>query len=170
MTFNLISIIVIAAFLIKMIDGFRKGMVKEICSVVSLFVLCALAALITGGIRSYNTGKIVNVILAVILISLLSLVHHLIKLVLFSAKLVSKLPVIHLADKLLGGVFGVLEVAIAIWFVYMLTAVLDLGTVGKLILSYTADSPLLSWMYTHNYLVAIAKQFLGNVNLNILHG
>lgn len=168
MTFDLVTIIVVVIFLIKIIDGFRKGMVKEICSVVSMFVLCALASLIVGGIRSYNTGKILNVIAAVILISLLSIAHHLIKLVLFSAKLISKLPVVHFVDKLLGAVFGALEVAIAIWFVYMLTAVLDLGNIGKLILTYTADSSLLSWMYNHNYLVTIAKQVLGEIGLNLL--
>ena len=62
-----------------------------------------------------------------------------------------------------------MEVAVAIWFVYMLTAVLDLGVIGKLILSYTSDSRLLSWMYNHNYLVSIAKQFLGNIGLNLLN-
>lgn len=169
MTLNLITIIVAVVFLIKIIDGFKKGVVKEVCSVVSMFVLCALAALVVGGIRSYNTGKFLNVIIAVVLISVLSIAHHLLKLVLFSAKLVSKLPVVHTLDKLLGAAFGALEVTISIWFIYMLTAVLDLGTIGKLILSYTADSQLLSWMYNHNYLVSIAKQFLGNIGLNLLN-
>ena len=108
MTLNIVTIIVAVVFLIKIIDGLKKGVVKEICSLVSMFGLCALAALVVGGIRSYNTGKILNVIIAVVLISLLSIAHHLLKLVLFPAKLASKLPVVHTADKLLGAVFGAL--------------------------------------------------------------
>ena len=43
MTLNIVTIIVAVVFLIKIIDGFKKGVVKEICSLVSMFVLCALA-------------------------------------------------------------------------------------------------------------------------------
>lgn len=163
MTLNFVTIVVAVVFLIKFIDGFKKGVVKEVCSVVSLFVLCAFAALVVGGIRSYNTGKFLNVLIALVLITVLSIAHHLLKLVLFSAKMVTKLPVVHTADKLLGAVFGLLEVAIVIWFVYMLAAVLDLGAIGKMILAYTSDSKLLSWMYEHNYLVVIAQRLLENV-------
>ena len=149
---NILFLIVILLVAFKMYDGYKKGMVKEIVSFVSLLILAALVALIAGGISSYNSGKILNVIIAVVLLILLSIVHRVLSLVFFSAKLISKLPVIHSADKVLGILFGFLEVVIMLWTGYTLVMVLDLGAIEQLILSCTQENPVLSWFYRNNYL------------------
>lgn len=158
MNFLLLSVIVLAV--LKAIDGFKKGMVKEIISLVSLAVLCAVAALLAQGVSSYNDGKIFNVAVAVILLVLLGIVHSLLKLVFFSAKLLSKLPVIHFLDKLLGVVFGVFEVVLLLWMVYTLIMMLELGAVEELIISYTRENEALSWLYRRNYLAYFIENLL----------
>ena len=50
MNINFLLVIVIILALYKIADGYKKGMVKEIISLVSMAVLCAVAALIAGGI------------------------------------------------------------------------------------------------------------------------
>ena len=64
----------------------------------------------------------------------------------------TKLPVIHFADKLLGIVFGALEVILILWTIYTLIMMMDMGMIGQVILSYTEDSKILAWFYEHNYL------------------
>lgn len=148
--FLLIAVIILAVY--KVADGYKKGMVKEIISLVSMAVLCAVAALIAGGVSSYNSGKIFNVIVAAVLLLLVVTTHQLLKVVFFSAKLLSKLPVVHFVNKLLGVVFGVFEVVLLLWTVYTLVMMMDLGAIEQIIVSYTNESDLLVWIYKYNYL------------------
>lgn len=149
---NFLLVIVIIAAVCKIVDGYKKGMTKEIISFVSLIVLCIVGALIAGGINNYFDRKYFNVAVMVFLLALVGIVHHLLGMVFFSAKLVAKLPVIHSADKLLGSVFGVLEVVLILWTVYTLIMMMNTGAIGQVILSYTEDSKILAWFYQHNYL------------------
>ena len=157
---NALLLIVIVLAIYKVCDGFKKGMIKEIISLVSMLILAALAALIAGGVASYNSGKILNVIVAVVLLVLLSVVHNILRLVFFSAKMISKLPVIHSADKLLGVAFGLLELLIFIWVGYMLVAVLNLGAAEQFIMTQTQESPVLCWLYEHNYLAYFVTKYI----------
>lgn len=171
MNVNYLLVIVIILVLYKLFDGYKKGMVKEIISLVSMAVLCAVAALIAEGIGSYNDGRIFNVVVAGILLVVLLIVHQLLKAVFFSAKLVSKLPVVHFMNKLLGAVFGVLEVVLLLWTVYTLTMMLRLGAIGEIIISYTRESPVLVWVYEHNYLAYLVEILLAKFKFNIFfHG
>lgn len=152
MSINLMLIVVALAVVLKMVDGYKKGMVKEIISVISLVVLCIVGALVAGGVNSYFDGKFFNVFVMVLLLSLVGIAHHLLSLVFFSAKLVAKLPVISAADKLLGIVVGACEVILILWTVYTFVMMMDMGPIGQMILDYTVDSKILSWFYQHNLL------------------
>ncbi len=158
LNFLLIAVLILAIY--KVVDGYKKGMVKEIISLVSMAVLCAVAALVAGGISSYNDGKIFNVAVAAVLLVLLVIVHHLLKVVFFSAKLVTKLPVIHFVNKLLGAVFGVFEVILLLWTVYTFIMMMELGAVEQIIVSYTQESNVLVWIYEHNYLAYMIENLL----------
>lgn len=152
MDINILLIIVILVTVFKIADGFKRGVVKEIISLVSLIVLGTVAALLAYGIGSYNDGKFFNVMIVIILLALLGILHHLLSVVFFSAKLLSKLPVISFVNKLLGAVFGVLEVVFVLWVVYTLVMMLNMGSIGEVILSLTQESKLLSWLYKNNWL------------------
>lgn len=149
---NLLLIGVLVLAVINMILGYRKGMVKAVVSLVSLLILSVVVSLAAYGIGKYNDGKFFHVALVVILLAVLGLIHHLLSVVFFSAKLVTKLPVVHSADKLLGIVFGVLETVLILWTLYTFTMMMDLGMVGTLILSWTEENSLLTLLYHHNYL------------------
>ena len=62
MEINILLVAAAAAAIIKMIDGYKKGMIKEIISLVSMVILCVVAALLANGVSSYHDGKIFNVI------------------------------------------------------------------------------------------------------------
>lgn len=160
MSFNLLLIIVGIAMIVKAVDGYKKGMVKEIISLISMAILCAVIALLAGGISSYHDGKIYNVVVTAVLLGALGIVHHLLGLVFFSAKLISKLPVISFANKLLGIVIGVFEVVLMLWTVYTFAMMMDLGVIGQMILSYTEESQVLAFLYRHNYLAYGIEQLM----------
>ena len=167
-TINFLFLIVLGVALIKLIDGYKKGIIKEIISLVSLLVLCAVVALVAGGISCYQDKKILHVVVAFLLLGVLGVVHHLLGVVFFSAKMISKLPVVHFADKLLGAVFGVLEVLLVLWTIDTLVAMMDLGAFKTMYLSYTSDSELLTWFFEHNYLRYFVEQLIPDVDLRSL--
>lgn len=151
---NILLIAVVLFMICKIVDGYKKGMVKEIISLISLIVVCAVVALIASGLNSYWDKNYVNVVVAVILLIIIGIVHHLLGLVFFSAKVLSKLPIVSWLNKLLGMVFGVLETVLILWTIYSFIMFLDMGIIGQQLLIYTQDSPFLTWIYENNYLAA----------------
>ena len=158
MNINVVLIIMVIILAAAVADGYKKGMVRSIISLVSLIITCGVVALLGYGVKSYFDGSIFNVIAMVLLLCLVGLVRHLLNVVFFSAKVISKLPVVSFGDKLLGILFGVLETAVILWTVYILVMMLDIGIVGQMILDSTQDSKILSWMYENNYLAYFLEQ------------
>ncbi|MCM1568970.1 MAG: CvpA family protein [Roseburia sp.] len=149
---NFLLILFLGLLLIKIIDGHKKGMVREIISLVSLIVVSAVVALLAAGITSYTKGEMVNVVIAFFLLAVISIVHHLLGVFFFSAKVITKLPVVHWLDKLLGIVVGILETVSILWTIYTFSMLMDMGMIGEMIMEYTRESRILVWFYEHNYL------------------
>ena len=149
---NLLLIAVLILTVINVWSGYRKGMIRAVISLISLIVLCVVAVLVANGISGYNSGNFFQVVLVGILLGVIGVVHHLLGIVFFSAKLVSKLPVVHSVDKLMGIVFGILETVLILWTVYTFAMMMDMGMFGQLIRTCAGENRFLAWMYQHNYL------------------
>lgn len=154
---NIMVIIVLFLLVFKIVDGFKKGMVKEIISLVSLLIMCVVVVLIGAGLHSYMEKKVLGIVITILLLSLVGIAHHLLKVVFFSAKVVAKLPIIHTGDKLLGMVVGALEVLIMLWTLYTFIMYFELGMIGNLIIEYTEQSKLLTFVYEYNLLAPIVS-------------
>lgn len=162
---NILLIVVAVAALCKLVDGYRKGIVKEIISLVSMIVLCLVAGLIAFGAKGYMTGRISGVIIAVFLLCLIGIVHHLLGVVFFSAKVIARLPVIHFVDKLLGAVFGVFEVMLILWTIYtfiLMCNPIHTSAVAGIISAYTKESEILTWIYRHNLIAVGIEKIIGD--------
>ena len=157
---NIMVLIVLLFTVFKIAEGYKKGMVKEIISFVSLVVLCVVVVLISAGLHSYMEHQVIGVIIAILLLAVLGIAHHLLGVVFFSAKMISKLPIIHWADKLLGMVVGALEVILILWTLYTFIMYFQLGMIGNLILEYTGQSKLLTTIYEFNMLAPIVESVL----------
>lgn len=160
---NLMVLIVLFLLLIKIISGYKKGMVKEIVSFVSLVIMCIVVVLISAGLHSYMEKEVLGIIVAVLLLAVLGIVHHLLQVVFFSAKLLSKLPVISWGDKVLGPVVGALEVVLLLWTLYTFIMYFGLGMVGELVVEYTSQSKFLTWIYELNMLAPIVERVLAQI-------
>lgn len=160
MKINILLIVAAAAALFKLVDGYKKGMVREIISLVSMIVLCLVAGLIALGVEGYMKARVPGVIISVFLLCLIGIVHHLLGVIFFSAKVISKLPVIHFADKLLGAVFGVFEVVLFLWTIDTFLLMGSHSVIAGIIGEYTSDSRILDWIYRHNLLAGIIENII----------
>ena len=158
MNINLLQIILTVALLCMVMDGCKKGLVRSLISLISLLITCVVLFLLGNALSSYFDGKFFNLILTLLLLAAIGLVHHLLNVVFFSAKMITKLPIVHSLDKLLGIVAGILETVLIVWTIYAFNIFRDLGTLGQVIVDYTRDSKILTCLYENNYLAYLIEQ------------
>ena len=163
MSVNILLVILVAVTIFKIYDGYKRGLVKEIISLVSLIVLSGSLALIAGGISKYQTGKYFNTILAAIFFIIVIVLHFLLGLVLIPAKIAVKLPIIKRVDKICGAVLGSTEGILFLWTVYAFSMLLKDEAISQMIFSYVEDSKVLLWFYQHNYLVYFLEQCVSKI-------
>ena len=160
---NLLLIAVLILLVLKMISGYKKGMVKEIIQFVTLLITCATLALIANALSHYTKGEWLNVVIMIIMLSLLGLVHFLLKIVFVSAKLIVNLPIVSWVDKVMGIAVGALETVLLLWTLYFFVMIMDMGGVSEIVLQYTQDSKILTWLFENNYLA----YFLGKISQSV---
>ena len=158
MNLNLLLIITAVILLCMVVVGYKKGMVRSLISLISLLITCVVLFLLGNALSSYFDGRFFNVIITLLLLAAIGLVHHLLNVVFFSAKVISKLPIVHSLDKLLGIVVGILETVLIVWTIYAFDIFRDLGTLGQVIVDYTRDSKILTCLYENNFLAYLIEQ------------
>lgn len=149
---NWLLIIVLILLVSRIVEGYKRGMVKEVISLVSLIVLCLAVAFIGGALLSYLEKDTVSMVVAIVLLLILAIVHWLLNVCFCPAKLLVKLPVVKSVDKLLGAVIGVVETVLLVWTLYTLLLTVEMGTIGQQIMNYVQDSSILTFLYKYNYL------------------
>lgn len=156
---NITLIIVLLLIIGKAISGFRTGMVKQITGLIAwtitLFVMSVIIMLYT----SFYANEARNTIYSILILIVVGLVYGVVRFVLKSAKLISKLPIIHQADKLAGFVIGAGEGLLIVWLLYVLNEGGLFGQFESIIHQNTADSFILSIIYEYNYLAKLVAGF-----------
>lgn len=105
-----IALAVIALiFIWRMATGFHKGMVQELISLVAMAAAGVCVVLILGAVGSYIDREIAQVVQTVLVLLVVCFVYKLVHLLFTSLELVSKMPLVKGADKLLGLVIGFVE-------------------------------------------------------------
>lgn len=155
----LIAVAVVA--LINVINGFKKGLVKEMITCISLLVSSVLTVLLSSVLKSYTDKQFVEMLTMIIMILILSIAHKLVKMALEGMKILASLPVISLLNKLAGAVFGLAETVVFIWFALCLIGMYDLGIIGEYINMYIGNSRLLTYLYDNNLIATMGETILG---------
>jgi uncharacterized membrane protein required for colicin V production len=165
MAFNLLVLIVFLAIVFKMVEGCKQGLVKEIISLVTLMIAAAVVVIIANGIKQYNAGEMVNVVIAILLLAALGIAHYLLGIVFFSAKMIVKLPIIKIVDKLAGILFGAAEVALFLWALFMVMDAMNLGVVENWVEARVLENSLLTWIYNNNYLAKGISLLMNSIEI-----
>ena len=161
---NILLLIVLIVLGCNICEGYKKELVKSVISFVSLIIISIVAILLGNALKSYMNGEIFNVVVLIVLLCIIGILRHLLDVVFFSAKVISKLPIVSWVNKLLGIVFGFLETILIVWTIYTFVMLLDLGVVEQMLLDSTAESQILSWLYKHNYLAYLAEQVSSQIS------
>ena len=154
---NLVVLVILVLIPVQIIQGYRSGLVKGIQRCISWFVIALLFILIEMLYRFYKTSNTTDALICGILIVIVFLAWRVIKTVLLPARMLSKLPVIKGADKVLGVAFGIVELLIMIWLLDALLMNFSLGANGMMINNWMQENKYLRWLYENNYLITFEK-------------
>lgn len=108
----LIAIVLI--FIWRISVGFKRGMVKEIISLIATAVGGLCVVLILSAVSSYMDKEIGQLVQVVVALLVICLAYRLAHILLTSIGLVAKLPVIKGLDKVLGAVVGFVEAGVIV--------------------------------------------------------
>ena len=113
--------VIILIFIWRIAAGFRRGMVREIISLIAMAVAGVCVVLIIGAVGSYLEKEISKTITMVAVLFIVCVVYRLVHVLFTSLELISRLPVIKGVDKLLGAVTGAAEAGVIVGvLVYLL--------------------------------------------------
>ena len=98
-----------------------------------------------------------NVLMALILLVVIRLLHRIIKLLLDSCRLVSRLPVVKWLDRLGGTLLGIAQMVCLIWALFIMFGYFDILHLNGWILEMVNQSRLLSLLYHTNYIIRLMQ-------------
>ena len=161
---NVLDFIVLALFVASTINGLFKGFIKQTLTIVGVLVVAMLTATVTPLVQSWlvnvidneNTRTLVAMVASVVLL----IVAYTI-LALIVRRLLRKVKIIKLLDKILGGLvgFGVM------YFIFAVVYALMLNTADSFmptIKGWVGDSFETSWIGNHIY----SNNFFGDWVIN----
>lgn len=157
MNINIVFIIALMILVAYSIDGFRKGLVKGIMCVVSYVLGIVVLGILIKGAGNVMQKSWMNVLMALILLALIRVIYRVLKLILDSCRLVSKLPVIKWVDKTAGIFLGMAQGVCLIWILFILFGCFDFMNLNTWIMSQVAESSLLKLLYHSNYIVHLLQ-------------
>ena len=96
-------------FLWRIVTGFKRGMVKEIISLIAMAVAGVCVLLILSAIGNYMEQEIGKLVQVIAVLFVVCLIYRIVNVFLDSLKLIAKLPIIKVLDKIFGAVVGFVE-------------------------------------------------------------
>ena len=153
MSINLTLIVVGIIAVFELIKGFKRGMVKEIAGFIALVITLFVGALLIMLISSFQDGETKNTIIAAILLVAIGLVYGIVNLVLKSVKALAKLPVISVADSVLGLILGAGKAIMIVWIAFLIVSEGFFPSFSAKVMEDVSGSQILTWLYENNFLL-----------------
>lgn len=147
---NLTLAVVLILLLLFAYRGHRKGIAMEIASLVSALLSLVGLSLIVRMIESYMKDNVNDIVQAVIFFIALAFLYEILKFVILSLKILTKIPVIHWLNSFVGMIFGLAEGILLIWVLLIVFSKYDIGGQSALILEQVSDNPFLSFLKEKN--------------------
>ncbi len=165
MSVNILWVIVVAFILIGAITGYKRGLVEGVMRLITSLLGIVVLFILAKGVGSFLKGSYVNVILALILLIVIHIFHMIGKLILKSCKLVSKLPVVHVLDKIAGLVFGLIENLCFIWLVFIFVEAVNPFDLWTLLEEQINESIVLTIIRETNCMAVILQLLFARTSL-----
>ncbi len=153
MIFNITLICSVLLVLFMVTHGYKRGMAKELSGLIALLAGLVVLALTIMLSTSFSAGEMTNTIYTLILFVAFGMAYGMVKFVLRSAKIVSKLPILHFLDAVMGSVVGFCKSVVIIWIVFLLCENNLLGSITEHVRNDIVNSTVLSMLYEYNLFV-----------------
>ena len=155
MNINILFIIVLILLICFGVAGFKEGLVDGLTNIVSYIIGIMVLIIMVKAVGNIAQKSWINVVVALILLTVIRIIHKVLKLVLDSAKLVSNLPVIKWVDKFTGTFIGILRGLLIIWLLLLLFRFSDIFNINDFIMKQVNENTLLKIIYHSNILVKL---------------
>lgn len=149
---NILLIVLALVMIWRIAMGMNRGGVRETIAFVNVIFTALVLGLVSMVINAYHAGNYIGIALFIIAIVVVSVIYSILKIVFFSAKVISKLPVVSSADKLLGLVIGIAETLIIYWTMCCVFMYVDLGVLEEQLMLMIRESDVLTGLYEYNLL------------------
>ncbi len=149
---NILLIVFALIMIWRIAMGMKRGIVREVIAFVNVIFVALVLSLLSMTINAYHAGDYLRIALFALGIMIVSVIYSILKIVFFPAKVISKLPVVSSADKLLGLLVGVAETLIVYWTMCYLFMYLDLGVLEEQLIGMIKESAILTGLYKYNLL------------------
>ena len=156
-------IVAVAVFIIIMARSLKRGFVKELFEFISAILASVAVLIIAFAVREAFDKDKIKFILAIVLIVLLGVIYKILGLFFTSLKLIAKLPVVNVLDRLAGVVMALFEVIVFIWAIYCLIIIVDGGEFGRWVMTCVRANPIMRFLYEYNYMYSIVAKFSGRL-------
>ncbi len=151
----------LATAITNIVSGYKKGFIKELINCLSLLVLSVVVVLLAAVMNNYADKQFMQMLTVIIMLFILIIGYNIVKKVLSGAKLLTSLPVISVLNKLAGGIFGVLETVVFVWFVFCLLGLFDLGAINEYIHPCIQENSILTYLYNNNLVAILGEKIMG---------
>ncbi|MFI3238935.1 MAG: CvpA family protein [Lachnospiraceae bacterium] len=168
---NWLIIVMLVLIIWRIVSGAESGLIKELLSFLGMLFLGTAVGLILVGVQGYFDENIVQMTITIVLIVILAVVHSVLKLIIFPAKVIAKIPIISIVDKLFGILFGILEICIVYWVCCLVFQQFELGTIEIYFDAAVKEVEVLGVLREANlivWLVELAKEQIAAIPQSIL--
>lgn len=148
---NILFIIVIVCAVIKLKYGFEEGFSKGLYRIVVTFVSAIVIFEIVKGMKGAFEHQTYDIVRAVLSLLIILVIYKIINLPLTSLKLMSKTPGLHMLDKIVGAMLGVLECVLTVWVVFVVIDYIKYEPVTRWIIEQANGNTIVSLLYNKNY-------------------
>ena len=163
---NMLLIAVAVIMVWRVLSAMKKGIVRELMSFISVLFVALVVGLVSMMANAYHAKEYISIAIMFGIVVVLSIVYSIIKIVVFPAKVLTKLPVISTADKLCGLVMGVAETLFLFWGLCYAVMYIEFGTLNEQILMMIRENEILATLYQYNLLgvlLAVMKDKVGTI-------
>lgn len=157
MNINIVLVVVLLILAVSACNGYKKGMLQEVISIISLIFAVFVFALVATAFNNFISKEYMYVVMAILFIVALVIVFQITKIIVIPARILSKLPIISFINKVCGFLLGMAEGVIFIWFVFLLLDVLSFSSISRYILDTIQENTFLIYLYEQNLLNSFLK-------------
>ncbi len=154
---NVLLIAMAVVLIWRSAAGLKKGVVREVIAFVNVLYAALIIGLACMIYYAYGEKNYLAMLIQGAVIIALSIMYSILKLVIFPAKILTKLPVISGMDRFLGLFMGIVETLICFWILCYATMYFEFGTLGEQILLMIEESEVLVALYEYNFLAMLLE-------------